>query len=143
LCDICRFGSVLIAGYGHAICDWFIPGTAIVPERKGIMSLIHLHNEVVQQRTLAAKSWSTYIRYDLDEATREIVAETIAVFHNAERPGESFRKSRGTLRMALDQAPPALIQEAGWIEGISARDTTILKKGDTTLLPQAQKVITE
>lgn len=104
------------------------------------MSLIHLHNEVVQERSLAAKSWTTYIRYDLDEATREIVAETIAIYHNAERPDESFRKSRGKLRVTLDQAPAAIVQQAEWIEGILGRDTTILKKGDTTpLRPQTSK----
>jgi hypothetical protein len=95
------------------------------------MSLIHLHNEVVQERTLAAKSWSTYIRYDLDEATREIVAETVAIYHDADRPDESFRKSRGKLRITLDEAPAAIVQQAEWIESILGRDTTVLTKGDT------------
>ena len=98
------------------------------------MSLIHLHNEVVHQRTLATKSWSTYISYDLDEATNEIVAETIAIFHNADRPHESYRKSRGQLRITRDQAPPALVRELEWIEGLQDRDTTVLKKSDTTIL---------
>jgi len=98
------------------------------------MSLIHLHNEVVQQRTLAAKSWSTYISYDLGEATSEIVAETIAIYHDADRPDESYRKSRGQLRMPREQAPPALVQQLEWIEGAPDRDTAALQNAGTTVM---------
>jgi hypothetical protein len=72
------------------------------------MSLIHLQNQVVFQRELVAKSWSTYISYELDDSTHEIIAETISVFRDRDFPGENSFKRRGRVRIPFDQAPPGL-----------------------------------
>jgi hypothetical protein len=98
------------------------------------MSLIHLQNEVVQNRTLDAKSWSTYISFALDESTSEIVAEAFSVFHNGDRPGESHRRSLGRQRVNRDSVPQAVSPQLRWIEETVLgpdRETTAMRKNET------------
>jgi len=99
-----------------------------------VVSLIHLRNELVQHRTLAKKSWSTYISFALDDATGEIVAETFMIVHDAERPYDSARKRVGQQRTSYDKAPPALAQQLQVFEDVlpaTGRDTTAMPKQDT------------
>jgi len=103
-------------------------------KRTADVSLIHLQNELVQHRTFAKKSWSTYISFALDDATGEVVAETFKIFHDAQRPYDSSRKRVGQQRASYDQAPPAIAQQIQLFADIlpaTSRDTTAMPKRDT------------
>lgn len=90
------------------------------------MALIHLHNEIVSQRELAAESWSTYISFSVEELTGAILAETFAVYHNAKLPGISKRERIGQQRISYNKAPFSVAQDLLALEDIvpaQPRDT--------------------
>ena len=91
------------------------------------MCLIHLHNELVCNRILAAESWSTYISYSLDDFTKALVAETIAIYHNGLRPYQSHRRRIGQQRVSYNKAPLAVIDKLWLFKDVmpaQPRDTT-------------------
>jgi hypothetical protein len=108
------------------------------------MSLIHLQNQVVFKRELALRSWSTYISYELDEGTHEIIAETISVFHDRERPQCTKQTSRGRFRIPLDEAPPGLVHQVEELLDLpnQCRETIATSQRDTTILNRSHPAMT-
>ena len=90
------------------------------------MECMHLLNEIVSHRELAAESWSAYISYSLEESTSMILAETFYVYHNAARPGESRRERVGQARLSYNKAPFIVLPQLKALEDIvpaQPRDT--------------------
>ena len=90
------------------------------------MSLIHLHNEIVSHRELAAESWTTYLSFFIDEATGAIRADTIQVYRNARRPFENLRQCVGHQRISYNKAPFSVGRELRLLDDIipaQPRDT--------------------
>jgi hypothetical protein len=93
------------------------------------MALIHLLNEIVSHRELAAESWTNYLSFSVEETTGAILAETFAVYHNAQRPYRSSRERIGQQRISYNKAPFSLAQPLRLLEDIipaQQRDTTSL-----------------
>ena len=108
------------------------------------MPMIHLQNQVVFQRDLTSKSWSTYISYQVDEDTHEVIAETISVFHDRECPKRTRQQSRGLLRIPLEEAPPELVHQVEALLDLpnQCRETIAASAKDTTILNRSHPAIT-
>jgi len=108
------------------------------------MPLIHLQNHVVFERELGGRSWSTHINYELDETSREIVAETISVFYDREHPRRTKQNRRGRFRVPLEEAPPELVHQVEQLLDFSnqCRETIVTSARDTTILNRVHPAMT-
>jgi hypothetical protein len=96
------------------------------------MSLIHLHNEIVHERELGARSWRAFISYSFDELSGEVIAETFMVHHNAVRPNEDYRKCRCRSPVNRELLPVLVARKLEEVESSAGRDTTVMETGKTT-----------
>ena len=97
------------------------------------MSLIHLHNEIVNERALGARSWCAFISYSFDESSGEVIAETFMVHHNAVRPNENYRKCRCRNPVNRELLPSRVAQKLEEVESSAGRETTVMETGKTTV----------
>jgi hypothetical protein len=90
------------------------------------MSLIHLHNEIVSHRELAAESWTTYLSFFVEESTGVIHADTIQIYYNARQPHQSSKQRVGQQRISYNKAPFSVGRELRALDDIivaQPRDT--------------------
>ena len=97
------------------------------------MSLIHLHDEIVHERELDARSWRALISYSFDESSGEVIAETFMVHYNSVRPSENYRKCRCRSPVNRELLPLLVAQKLEEVESSAGRETTVMETGKTTV----------